>query len=91
MTEEKKLEFNRRYTWNDIIETYPDMYAFLAEPEFDEQDRLASGILIDVCDYEHREEVSQRILFDEKIKCAVFRTTPNNDDGLNLGVINVTF
>lgn len=32
MSEEKNLEYNKRYTWNEIAATYPDMYAFLAEP-----------------------------------------------------------
>lgn len=70
------------YTWNEIVEAYPNMYAFLAEPEFDEHGKLASGILVDVCDYEHREEVLRCILLDKKIECAVFRTTPSDNWGI---------
>lgn len=73
----EKLELNKEYAWQDIIEAYPDMYAFISEPKFDSFGNITSGILVAVCDFAHREETASRIIIDQKINCIVRRTTPN--------------
>lgn len=36
-----ELELNKEYARQDIVEAYPDMYAFISEPKFDSYDEWA--------------------------------------------------
>lgn len=72
-----ELELDKEYTWHNIVEAYPDMYAFISEPKLDPFGNPISGILVAICDYAHREETAARIIRDQNIECIVRRTTPN--------------
>ncbi len=70
----KELELNKRYTWKELAEAYPDMWVFLTEVEYDLH-KVSSAVLVAVSTFEHRDEVFQQVDKD----CSDFivrRTTP---------------
>ncbi len=73
----KTLELNKRYPWKEIVEVYPDMWAFLIKPEFSSSGDLISGILIAICKYESRETTAAS-LFTKGIDYTMMRTTSND-------------
>lgn len=46
------LEFGKRYTWDEIINAYPNKYAFIREIERGPYQRIQSAVLLDVADFE---------------------------------------
>ncbi len=76
----KELELNKRYTWEDIIEAYPDMWVYMSEPVYNEDRDLISGILLAVCDFKNREDICANLYAQGK-KFISRRTT---DSGLGV-------
>ena len=70
----KKLELNKRYTWEQIVEAYPDLWVFLTEPDFEDDYNVRSAVLIAVSTFEEREATHVR-LRKENIKFICRRTT----------------
>lgn len=46
------LEFGKRYTWDEIIEAYPNKYAIIREIERGPHQQILSAVLLDVADFE---------------------------------------
>lgn len=56
------LEFGKRYTWKEIAEAYPDMYAIysIVDQEKNQVGDVISCVLLDICTYEERDEAFKR-------------------------------
>ncbi len=52
MTDRTNLELNNRYSWEEIVKSYPDMWAFLTDANIDETGRIKDAVLAAVCRYE---------------------------------------
>ncbi len=52
MTDCADLQPNNRYSWKEIVKSYPDMWAFLSGANIDENGRINDAVLIAVCKYE---------------------------------------
>lgn len=46
------LEFGKRYTWDEIISTYPNKYAIIREIERGQHQQILSAVLLDVANFE---------------------------------------
>lgn len=56
------LEFNKRYTWKEIAEAYPDMYAIYSTTDLERNQigDIISCVLLDICSYEERNEIYEK-------------------------------
>lgn len=70
----KILELNKRYTWEQIVEAYPELWVFLTESDFKDGYNVKSGVLVAVSTFEKREATHVR-LHNENIKFVCRRTT----------------
>lgn len=71
------LEFGKRYTWDEIAEAYPDMYAIYStvDQEKDPVHGVISCVLLDICTYEERDEAFKRAWDRYGYTIAMDRTT----------------
>lgn len=49
------LEFGKQYTWKEIADVYPDMYAIFKDDVFDPVEGVISCVLLGICPYEERD------------------------------------
>lgn len=74
------LEFGKRYTWKEIAEAYPDMYAIYStvDREKDPVHGVISCVLLDICTYEERDEAYRKALIKFGNNIWMERTTEKN-------------
>lgn len=75
------LEFGKRYTWDEIIEAYPNKYVFIREIEDGEERPVESAVLIDVAAYEEIGAKAKK-LREEGIQCSCFWTIGPTQEGV---------
>lgn len=80
------LEFGKRYTWDEIVEAYPNKYAIVTDIEDGKDRPVESAILLDVSDFN---EMDSKVLkFTERgIKCSWFWTKGYIQEGVILYTI----
>lgn len=71
----KELEMNKRYTWKEIKDAYPDMWVFLTEVEYDIH-KINSAVLVAISTFEQRDE-TYRLTSQKYDKIIMRRTTPS--------------
>lgn len=49
------LESDKIYNWNDIVNSYPNMWAFITDIEEDDDGMIQSCRLLAICSYEKKE------------------------------------
>ncbi len=84
MSTVKELELNKRYSWDEIVDAYPDTWVFLVDPEYDDRGAILYGILVAKCLYKDR-EATVVSLIKQNIDYIMLRTTFNE---LSLGVLH---
>ena len=78
-----KLEIGKRYTWNEVKETYPGMWVRMSDCNLTIGSGIIDGTLVGV--YTDDESIDAEIkMLDEGAKDMFCRTT----DGMGIGVID---
>lgn len=73
------LEFGKRYSWEEITDTYPNRYVFLQRIERDAHGRIISAIFLDAATFEERDDKAEA-LGTKGIKFALHWTKGPTDD-----------
>lgn len=75
------LEFGKRYTWDKIVEAYPNKYAFVYDLDIGPYQRINSAILFDVADYEEIGDKARKCR-EAGIQCSCLWTRGPIQEGL---------
>lgn len=62
MSATKKLEYNQRYSWDEMASAYQDMWVFLTNVTFSGVYDIKDAILLEVSSFEDKEEVYARLI-----------------------------
>lgn len=69
----KNLELNRKYNWQEIVETYPDLYVIITDVK-EHAGEIQSCKLLDVCTKQDKPKYINKYL-NSNIKFDCCRTT----------------
>lgn len=75
------LELGKRYAWDEIIEAYPNKYAFIRDVERGPHQEILSAVLLDVCDFEGIDAIAARLRKDG-IRCSCYWTKGPIQEGV---------
>lgn len=75
------LEFGKRYTWDEIIEAYPNKYVFIREIEDSDDRPIESAVLMDVAAYEEIGAKAKK-LREAGMPCSCFWTVGPIQEGV---------
>lgn len=73
------LEFGKRYTWQEIIDTYPNRYVFVTDLDEDAKGRRESAIFLDAATFEERGDKA-KALSAKGIEFSLFWTKGPTED-----------
>ena len=73
------LEFGKRYSWQEIIDTYPNRYVFVTDLDVDDNGRKESAIFLDAATFEERGDKA-KALSAKGIEFSLFWTKGYTED-----------
>lgn len=75
------LEFGKRYTWDEIIEAYPNKYVFINSIQDGDARPIESAVLLDVSDFEEIGNKAKK-LREAGVECSCFWTKGPIQEGV---------